>query len=116
MALVEVTFQIPLKEDETIGTGTRHTPIRWRALLDVLYQEFSGWTDAGKTRGMWADAAGKPVFDKCRVFKVDVPEERLGEMRMLLRRACHTFAQQCIRAVIRGESEYIAREPDDEPL
>ena len=66
---------------------------------------------------MWIDPqTKKPVQDTSRVFEVDVDENRLDEMRSLLRRACHTFVQQCIRVEILGRAEYIEGDPDDEPL
>jgi hypothetical protein len=87
-------------------------------LQDALETTFGGWTRPhGELDGVWMDSHTRaPVQDTSRVFEVDVEEERLDEMRCLLRRAYHTFVQQSIRAEILGRAEYIEGGPDVEPL
>jgi uncharacterized protein YaaQ len=82
-----------------------------------LYQAFDGWTKGERVEGAWRSATtGNPVYDTSRVFQVDVDEERLDELRGLLRRACKTFVQQCLRVIVRGEVEYLEGGDDDQPL
>jgi hypothetical protein len=118
MSLVVVTFQIPITEDRTVGTGLRHSPFRWKALQNALYERFGGWTRLpGETTGVWKDRkTGKPVRDRCRVFQVDVVADRVEELREVLRRACLTFVQQEIRAIVDGRPEYLGASPSHEPL
>ena len=118
MDRIVVTFLVPVREDSVIGNGQLHPPFRWKALQDALTQSFDGFTmPSGKVQGVWIDPkTSKPVKDTSREFQVDVDEGRLDEVRALVRRACRTFAQQCIRVVILGRAEYVAGGPNDEPL
>ena len=118
MDRIVVTLLIPVREDPVIGNGQLHPPFRWKALQDALTQSFGGWTTpSGEVHGVWIDPkTNVPVEDTSRVFEVDVDEESLDEIRSLVRRACRTFVQQCVRVVILGRAEYIEGGPDDEPL
>jgi hypothetical protein len=118
MSLVVVTFQIPITEDKTVGSGAPHSPFRWKTLQDALYEQFGGWTSLpGRTAGVWKDRkTGKPVRDRCRLFQVDLEENRVDELREILRRACLTFVQQEIRAIVDGKPEYLGASPGHEPL
>ena len=118
MDRIVVTFLIPIREDPVIGNGQLHPPFRWKALQDALIERFGGWTTStAEAHGAWVDpSTNEPVEDRSRVFEMDVDEDRLDEIRALLRRACRTFVQQCIRVVILGRAEYIEGCPDDEPL
>lgn len=118
MARLVVQFLIPVREDSEIARGELHPPFRWKALEDAIERAFGGWTThAGQVRGVWVDPdTGTPVHDISRVYEVDVDEERIEETRLLLRRACRTFAQKCIRVVIRGYVEYLEPQSHDEPL
>lgn len=114
-----VTFQIPIREDGDRGNGQLHPPFRWKLLQNALYEGFGGWTRGADVKeGMWKDTeTSHPVRDRTqRTYKVDVPVERLDEIKALLRRACITFAQKAIRAEIRGEAHYLSEESDDHPL
>jgi hypothetical protein len=115
---IVVQFLIPIREDPVIGSGTLHPAFRWKALQDALERSFGGWTAPDfRVRGAWIDPQlGSPVHDESRPFEVDVEEEKLGEIRSLLRRVCRTFVQQCIRVVILGRVEYVEAAPSDEPL
>jgi hypothetical protein len=115
---VVVKFLIPTREDSKLGSGKLHPPFRWKALQDALTTRFGGWTTSGaEARGVWVDPdTNEPVEDTSRVFEVDVDESRLDEIRALLRRACRTFVQKCVRVEILGRPEYIEGVPDDEPL
>lgn len=117
MGRVAVKFQIPISEDAEIGNGGSHPSFRWDALRTALYREFGGWTKGEQTAGVWrSEKTGQPVHDVSRSFEVDVEEERLDELRGLLRAACKTFVQQCIRMVVRGEAEYLQGGPEDPML
>jgi hypothetical protein len=118
MSLVVVAFQIPITQDKTVGNGGPHSPLSWRALQDALYERFDGWTRSpGLTVGAWRDRkTGKQVRDRCRVFQVDLETDRVEELREVLRRACLTFAQQEIRAIVDGRPEYLSASPSHEPL
>lgn len=114
---IVVIFQIPIREDDDKGSGKLHPPFRWRALHDALYTNFGGWTRGGTVQGVWRDPEkNRPVHDKSRTYEVDVPEERLDEIKGLLRRACLTFVQKCIRVKIDGKALYLSEEPHDESL
>lgn len=118
MSRIVVTFLIPLREDPGIGNGQLHPPFRFIALQDALTESFDGWSmHTGEVEGQWTNPkSGKTVLDKSRMFEVDVDEERIEEIRSILRRACHTFVQQTIRVVILGRADYIEGGQDDEPL
>jgi hypothetical protein len=118
MSLMVVTFQIPITEDKTVGSGAKHSAFRWRALQNALYERFGGWTRlSGETTGVWKDSkTGKPVRDRCRVFQVDLERDHIEELREILRRACLTFVQQVIRAIVDGRPEYLGASPSHEPL
>lgn len=118
MSRIVVTFLVPIREDPGTGNGEPHPPFRWKALQDALQESFGGWTTpSGEVRGVWIDpATNQPVEDTSRVFEVDVDEERLDEIRALLRRVSVTFVQQCIRVTILGRAEYIEGGSDDVPL
>jgi len=115
---VVVSFQIPIREDADKGNGKLHQPFRWKLLHDAIYERFGGWTrQADIKEGMWRDEQDRPVRDKTqRSYKVDVPEERLDELKTLLSRACNTFMQKVIRVEIRGEAHYVSEAPNDEQL
>ncbi len=118
MGRVVVQFLIPVREDPVAGNGQLHPPFRWKSLQDALARTFGGWTTpSGEIHGAWIDPQTKDeVRDTSRMFEVDVDEERLDEVRALLRRACRTFVQKCVRMVILGRAEYIEGGPNDEPL
>ncbi len=115
---VVVIFQIPIREDADKGSGKLHPPFRWNLLLNALYERYGGWTrQADIKEGMWRDEKSRPVHDKTqRSYKVDVPQERLDEIKALLARACNTFMQNAIRVEIRGEAHYVSEAPNDEQL
>ena len=114
---IEVEFLIPLTEDKGLGDGSKHGPFRWKALQDALEAHFGGWTNAGIQRGAWIDPdTQQRTRDSSRAFKVDVPGDQLAELRQLVRSACRTFVQKCIRVVILGRVEYIKARGNDKPL
>lgn len=118
MNRIAVRFLIPIREDPVIGTGRKHPAFRWKSLERALRESFGGWTKWDSlVRGVWIDpGTGCPVADESWTYEVDVDEARLEEIRYFLRRACRTFAQQCIRTVILGRVEYVEGGPCDHPL
>lgn len=132
---LSVWFQVPLREDgdkrrraressrrtrnRRAGPplGPLHPPFRWKALEDSLTRTFGGWTREPDVEGEWFDdEQGKAVRERSRAYTVDVPDDRLDELEALLRRACVTFVQKCIRMVVNGRARLIREESNEEPL
>ena len=118
MPRAEITFLIPLRENPRIGEGALHPQIRWELLKDALFSAFGvGATWPPDVRGIWEEPeTGEIVEGESKVFQIDVDDDRLEDLRSILRRACRTFCQRSIRVVIRGEVEYLEAGPDDPPL
>jgi hypothetical protein len=131
--LLNVWFQVPLREDadkrfrDREGrprrasrkqvVGPLHQPFRWRLLEDTLTRTFGGWTREADVEGEWFDdEQGQAVRERSRVYSVDVPDDRLDELVALLRRACVTFVQKCIRLVVAGRTRLIREEKNEESL
>ncbi|MBX3466153.1 MAG: hypothetical protein KF878_04540 [Planctomycetes bacterium] len=97
--------------------GPLHPPFRWRLLEASLTRTFGGWTREPDVEGEWFDdEQGRAVRERSRAYSVDVADERLGELEALLRRACVTFVQKCIRMVVSGRARLIREDEDEEPL
>lgn len=132
-----VWFQVPLREDGDRRRGPRprrkkaerevarrpappgplHPRFRWQQLEAALTVTFGGWTRHPDVEGEWFDdEQGVPVRERSRAYAVDVPEERLEALERLLRRACLTFCQKCIRMVMNGRARLIREDEHDEPL
>lgn len=128
-------FQVPLREDADKrfrareGAGRRrrsarkqevgplHQPFRWRLLEDLLTRTFGGWTREADVEGEWFDdEQGQAVRERSRVYSVDLPDDQLDVLVVLLRRACVTFVQKCIRLVVSGRTRLISEEKNEEPL
>ena len=63
-----------------------------------------------------SNVRGAVVREWSRVYEVDVSPDHLDTVRAVLRRACVTFAQKCVRIVVRGEAEYVQEGETDGPL
>ena len=64
--------------------------------------------------GAWSPGAGQePVEDLSRKYTVAVPEDRLDEIRSLLRRAGNTFDQRVMYLEVAGYAELLQVRPED---
>lgn len=131
---LSVWFQVPLREDgdkrlrarKTPRSRTRrakpllgplHPPFRWKLLEATLTRTFGGWTRQPDVEGEWFDdEQGQAVRERSRAYSVDVPDERMDELEALLRRACVTFVQKCVRMVVNGRARLIREGKHEEPL
>lgn len=111
--VLECSFLIPLRRDAEISDGELHAPQAWQWLRNELYSRFDGWTIApGIYEGAWKNARTRqPIHDQTRRFIVALAEERVAELRQLLRDACEQFDQQCIYLSVAGEVEFVGPEP-----
>jgi hypothetical protein len=64
--------------------------------------------------GAWRpEQGGEPVEDSSRRYTVAVPEERVDELRALLRRAGNSFDQRVIYLEVGGYAELLEVRPED---
>jgi hypothetical protein len=112
---VECSFFIPVRRDANLGDGDLQSTEAWRWLRRELYTLFAGQTLApGLYAGVYKDPdSGQPVSDQSRRYIVAVPEERVDQLRELLRIACEHFVQKCIYLSVDGRVEFIGPEPDE---
>jgi hypothetical protein len=112
---VECSFLIPVRRDANLSDGDLQPLDAWNWLRDQLYDRFSGHTLApGLYAGAYKDPdTGRPVGDQSRRYIVAVPEDRVDDLRDLLRAACGQFAQKCIYLSVAGRVEFVGPEPDE---
>jgi hypothetical protein len=112
---VECSFLIPVRRDADLSDGDLHSIDAWNWLRDQLYDWFAGHTLApGLYAGVYKDPdTGRPVSDQSRRYIVAVPEDRIDDLRDLLRAACEHFAQKCIYLSIAGRVEFVGPELDE---
>ncbi len=89
----------------------------WRLLQDALQRSFGGRTGPQKVfafrsaelvPGGWIpEGSSQAIEDESRLYRVSVREDRLDQLRMLLRRAASSFDQQAIYLSIRGYVEFL---------
>ncbi len=111
---VECSFLIPVLRD---SDRQLHSPLMWRLLQDALHRGFGGRTgpqrvfafrSAELVPGGWIpEGDQQAIEDESRLYKVSVREDRLDELRLLLRRVASSFDQQAIYLSIRGYVEYL---------
>ena len=118
--LVECSFLVPI-----VGDSDRraHTPLTWRLLHDGLHRKFGGRTGPSRVfafrsaeivPGGWSpDDGAETIEDESRLYKVSVPEDRLDELRALLRKAANSFDQQVVYLSIRGFVEFVEPGAED---
>lgn len=108
--MVQTTFLVPIREDKSIGDGELHPEGRWGELIEILYEEFGGWTIAPDFYpGGWKNPkTGERIEDESRKYFVDIKRKELGKMRSIIRWIAQEFKQQCIRFEHEGEVEYIS--------
>lgn len=113
-------FLVPLARD---SDRQPHAPILWRLLQDGLLRLFGGFTGPDTVlyyrhrepaRGIWSPAVGEmPVEDLSRKYVVAVPQERIDELRALLRRVGNSFDQRAIYLEVAGYAELLEVQPED---
>jgi hypothetical protein len=113
-------FLIPVVRD---SDRQPHPPILWRLLQDALLGRFDGmsgpetvvhYRTVDPVAGTWSPAAGpEPVEDLSRRYTVAIPEDRLDDLRALLRRAGNSFDQRAIYLEVAGYAEFLEVGPED---
>ena len=87
--------------------GKPHSSKCWRWLKEELVERFGGWSAIPGVEGAWkSPRTGKAIADQSIQYTVAVADQKLGEVRMVLRKACIVFAQQCIYLSIAGRVEF----------
>lgn len=106
---IECSFFLPITRDRILSDGGRHSPVLWEWLDFELFDQFEGGTIApGYYRGFYRDPeTGEMVEDACKRFTVAIAEDRVDELRGLLRAACVLFGQKCIYLSVAGYVEFI---------
>ncbi len=114
MSYVECSFFIPVTRD---SDHLPHQPLAWRLLKQHLLRQFGGWSGPEKffvfrkmdlVPGGWMPEGGsKPIRDESQRYTVCLVEDRLDELRALLRKAANTFDQQVIYVSVRGYVEFV---------
>ncbi len=114
MSYVECSFLIPVTRDTD---HLPHQPLAWRLLKQALLRHFGGWSGPEKVLvfrkeelvpGGWIPEGGsEPIRDESQRYTVSLPEDRLDELRTLLRKAANTFDQQVIYLSVRGYVEFV---------
>ncbi len=118
--LVECSFLVPVVRD---SDRRAHSALNWRLLHNALHRGFGGRTgprrvfafrSAELVPGGWSpEGGGEPIEDESRLYKVSVPEDRLDELRVLLRKVANSFDQQVIYLSIRGYVELAEPRSED---
>lgn len=113
-------FLVPLVRD---SDRRPHAPMQWRLLQDALLGLFNGFTGPetvvyyrrrDPARGIWSAAQDEaPVEDLSRKYVVAVPQDRIGELQALIRRAGNSFDQRVMYLEIAGYSELLEVRPED---
>lgn len=111
MSLAECEFFVPLKRDAILSDGELHATTAWEWLDNQLFVDFEGGTVApGTYSGFYRDPdTGARVDDESRKFIVAVADDRLDDLRSLLRTACSVFQQKCIYLSISGRVEFVGQ-------
>ena len=113
-------FLVPLVRD---SDRQPHAPILWRFLQDTLLRLVGGFTGPETvlyyrhretTRGVWSPADEEmPVEDLSRKYVVAVPQERLEELRALVRRIGNSFDQRAMYLEVAGYAELLEVQSED---
>ena len=113
-------FLVPVVRD---SDRRPHPPILWRLLQDALLKRFGAlsgpetvvyYRQATAVPGAWSPGAGQgPVEDLSRKYTVAIPDDRLDELRALLRRAGNSFDQRAMYLEVAGYAELLEVRPED---
>lgn len=109
----ECVFLIPLVRD---SDRRPHQPIVWDLLRNALRREFEAFHfDVATVPGEWisSDDPGNVVEDQCRKFTVAIPQDRVDELRRVLRRAGNSFDQREVYLAVAGYAELLKVKPED---
>ncbi len=120
MSYVECSFLIPTTRDTD---RQPHPAMAWHLLKEALIRRFGGWSGPERVivfrssefvPGGWIPEGGsEPVRDESRRYTVSLPEDRVDNLRTLLRKVANTFDQQVIYLSVRGYVEFIEPGPAD---
>jgi len=107
-------FLIPVVRD---SDRKPHPAIVWRLLQDALLTTFGGVTGpeeviyyrtADPVKGVWSPGAAQaPIEDRSRKYTVAIPESRVEDLRILLRKAGNSFDQQAMYLEVAGFAEFL---------
>ena len=117
---LECSFLVPVLRD---SDRRPHSPLKWRLLREALHRRFGGWTgprrvfafrSAELVPGGWMpEGSEQAIEDESRLYRVSVPEDRVDELRSLLRKVANSFDQQTIYLSVRGYVEFVTPRPVD---
>ena len=113
-------FLIPVVRD---SDRKPHPAIVWRLLQDALLTTFGGVTGpeeviyyrtADPVKGVWSPGGAQaPIEDRSRKYTVAIPESRVEDLRILLRKAGNSFDQQAMYLEVAGFAEFLQVRPED---
>jgi hypothetical protein len=113
-------FLIPVARD---SDRKPHPPVVWRLLEEELQRTFGGHTGPRRVMGFmsielvpgsWTPAGTEErISDESRLYSVIVAENRVDELRSLLRRAANSFDQRTMLLIVAGIGEYLDARPED---
>lgn len=116
----ECAFILPLLRN---SDRQPHAPRFWRELEDVVNSTFVEGSSGPEqlfqiapTPGRYTDQHGRTVHDESWRYFIALPEERIDELRALLRRACNTFDQEAIYLSVAGRVELVVGRSEDGDL
>ncbi len=123
MRYVECSFLIPVVRD---SDHRPHPAVAWRLLKEALLRRFGGWSGPERVTvfrsselvpGGWTpERDSEPIQDESRRYTIGLSEDRLDELRAVLRRAARSFDQQAVYLSVRGYVEFVTPGPDDRSL
>lgn len=100
---VECAFLVPQTEASHLGK----LPI----VRKMLLRAFGGFTQEGQAlSGVWKNPAGQVISDILVRFVCAVPDDRVVELRDIVRKLCAAFNQECIYFSVAGRVEFISRD------
>lgn len=109
-SLIKTCFQVPIREDKSLGNGELHHPERWRQLDIHLYSIFGAYTLApGLYYGPWKDPdTNGRVNDFSRKYIVAIAKENIDKIKQFIRDFIGPmFRQKCIYFEFGGYVELI---------
>lgn len=110
---VQCEFFIPIVRD---SDKKPHQPVAWNLLVNEIRRVFPAGHSGPETfyRGdalvpgeYEASPGAAPIADTSRRYILALPESKLGDLRLLLRMAAHTFDQQAIYLSVAGTVEFV---------